>query len=197
MMSIFKKIRQLLSLPKRSKPASPKPDKPISQELTAWLDECGWRYKHDMKGSVHHLMAGFSDHTHDWTFVILVNEDSGVVSMLGILEQTVPASYYLQILTALAQMNLVLVHGSLGFDGEHGEAYAKLTINTRFGAINKEMLDYHLQMLAELVVLTKDTVQTVLTNGDIDELIAQKLGDDVVPKSDEITTFFLPTRTYQ
>ena len=197
MMNIFKKIRQLLSLPKRSKPASPKPDESISQELTAWLDEHGWRYKHGIQGNVHHLVAGFSDHTYDWTLVILVNEDSGVVSMLGILEETVPASYYLQILTALAQMNLVVVQGSLGFDGKYGEAHAKLTINTRFGAISKEILDYHLQVLAELVVLTKDMVQTVLADGDIDELITQKLGDDVVPESEEATIFFLPTRTYQ
>ncbi|OOR92801.1 hypothetical protein B0181_01315 [Moraxella caviae] len=176
---------------------------PITTLISLWLDEQQFKYEHrkpnrsqnQALASVHHLIMRFSDDAIDWTCVFRINEYNQLVSLFGVLPDTVPQSHFAPMLVQIAKANLNIGFGSIELDPNDGEVRAKLSFDAEFTTINERSLFTYLQGLAGLTELAQKLYDDVLGDDDISSDVRQYLPDEVddEPSSD----YFTPTERAQ
>lgn len=213
-MNVFKKLKKLL----KSKSTEPQPadtpqENPVAQPsqsatlieaILAWLDKQEWKYEHrpptDDSTSVHHIILGFVDQEHEWTCVFRVQENNQLVTIFGVLEETLPVTHYTAALMAFAKNNMNISYGSLELDPSDGEVRTKLAFDGEFTCIDDKSLGCYLQAVAAMTELARNIISGVMA----DDSPSQFAGD-YLEVSDEITakvgdtkqTFFVPTQIQQ
>lgn len=139
-------------------------EKPITNKIVTWIDTKKWVYSHRSldKGDIHHLMLGFCSDDTEWVCAFCINEKIKVVTVFGILEDSVPIPYYTAVLMELTKANLDLAFGNFEFDPDDGEVRVKITFDVEFGMMTYEALDYYFQLLSKLTGQARMLVDRVL-----------------------------------
>lgn len=213
-MSIINKLKNILK-PKNTVPTEEAAidDTAVSCEktevpalvgiITAWFDKQGWKYEHRPPAhdrAVHHLILGFADKGHEWTCVFRIQEENQLVTMFGILEDTLPVTHYMAILMAFAKTNLNISYGNLELDPTDGEVRVKLAFDGEFTKVDETSLGCYMQAVAGMTELARNIIGEVMAEDspsqfagdylDVSDEITAKVGDDK-------QAFFVPTRTQQ
>ena len=175
---------------------------PITSQIMTWLDKQDWKYDHrtPSDGETHHIVMGFSDRENDWTCVFRINEGNQLVTVFGILENSVPVSHYTAMLMELAKVNLNVSFGGIEFDPTDGEVRAKVAFDVEFNALTDKSLGCYLQAVAGLTEVARNIMHIVLADDEPSQFAGDYIdvGDEVrAVVDDEKRTFFLPTRTAQ
>ena len=175
---------------------------PITSQIMTWLDKQDWKYDHrtPSDGETHHIVMGFSDRENDWTCVFRINESNQLVTVFGILENSVPVSHYTAMLMELAKLNVNVGFGSIEFDPADGEVRAKVAFDVEFNALTDKSLGCYLQAVAGLTEVARNIMHIVLADDEPSQFAGDYIdvGDEVrAVVDDEKRTFFLPTRTAQ
>lgn len=175
---------------------------PITSEIMAWLDKQEWKYDHrtPSDGETHHIVMGFSDRENDWTCVFRINESNQLVTVFGILENSVPVSHYTAMLMELSKMNMNIGFGSIEFDPTDGEVRAKVAFDVEFNALTDKSLGCYLQAVAGLTEVARSIMHVVMMDDEPSQFAGDyiDLGDEVKAViDDEKRIFFLPTQIPQ
>lgn len=178
-------------------------DHPIATQIMTWLDKQEWKYDHRFPnddGHTHHLILGFTDRENDWTCVFRINEENQLVSIFGILEESVPVSHYTAILMEFAKVNLLVSFGGIEFDPNDGEVRTKIAFDVEFGGLSDKALGCYLQAVAGLTEVARSVMQAVMADDEPSQFAGDyvDLGDEVKTTiNDEKQVFYLPTHTAQ
>lgn len=175
---------------------------PITTQIMTWLDKQDWKYDHrtPSEGETHHIIMGFTDRENDWTCVFRINEENQLVTIFGILENSVPVSHYTAILMELAKVNLNVSFGGIEFDPTDGEVRAKVAFDVEFNALTDKSLGCYLQAVAGLTEVARGIMHIVMMDDEPSQFAGDYIdvGDEVrAVVDDEKRTFFLPTHTAQ
>lgn len=188
--------------PKNEGVSATKNAHPITSQIMTWLDKQDWKYDHrtPSEGHIHHLIMGFSDRENDWTCVFRINEENQLVTIFGILENSVPVSHYTAMLMELAKMNMNVGFGGIEFDPTDGEVRAKVAFDVEFSPLSDKALGCYLQAVAGLTEVARNIMHIVLADDEPSQFAGDYIdvGDEVrAVVDDEKRTFFLPTQTTQ
>lgn len=170
-MKFFKTFNQWLGkkLIKKTDPSS----QPITNQIIQWLKKNHWLYHYgnntnkqsnDLSGnsqSTHHLIVPFEDKDFDWNCVFYINEKSQIISIYGMLSNTVPKSYFAPALMLIATSNLSIPFGNLELDPTNGELRAKIAFDAEFTALNDDVLNCHIKGLGVLTKLAFTIFQEI------------------------------------
>lgn len=176
---------------------------PITSDIMAWLDKQDWKYDHrppDDSGHTHCLIMGFTDRENNWTCVFRINENNQLVSVFGILDDSVPVSHYTAMLMEIAKMNMKVSFGGIELDPTDGEVRAKIAFDVEFNPLTDKSLGYYLQALAGLTEVARGIMMFVLADDEPSQFARDyvDVGDEIkAVVDDEKRTFFLPTHTAQ
>lgn len=229
-MRLFHKLKNLFSKPSNLKTPPSQPDTknqarqsdtlatlqddthlaPITQRIRQWIEAHDWHYHHEAPSDddelrVHHLSMGFgSEHIH-WHGIIRIRERNQLVSMIAILQDTVPVEYRLMVLYQLSYTNFLRSFGNLELNVHTGEIRAVLHFDAEFSLLSTRMLDSYFDGLSSLIESAYLTLQAELANPnpctDLDTLLKNSqyhhpANDDDDSQGDSLT-FFAPTHTPQ
>lgn len=224
-MSVLKKLKKLIGKPQNSKPDTSQSDKPdndksadfdhlnpISQVLTHWITQNDWKYQHfepdehDDGTRLNVFVMSFGGGDFDWRLVIQVLEKPQLVTMFGILDDTIPKEYRLSAMVLLAERARFLHFGDIELDLSTGELRSKIYFDGEFTKLNERMLDIQtsqMYRLAEICDQIKTHCQALPTIKDLSELmnIAQEqreeflagVSGDTEVQGDDGQLFYAPS----
>lgn len=223
-MSVLKKLKHLFQ--KSSKPAqtNPKKDKadeldhlnPISQVFSAWITQNEWTYQHfepderDDGTRLNVFVVNFGGGQFDWKLVVQILEKPQLISMFGIIDETVPKEYRLATAVLLAERARHLFFGDIELDLSTGDLRAKVYFDGEFTKLSSRMLDTQIGQLFRLTELCweiKEQSRQMPTISDLSDLltIAQDQRDELIAsvngesetKDENGQVFFAPSNARQ
>lgn len=178
---------------------------PLTMHIMAWLDRQNWRYEHrkpDNKNKqTHHIILNFTDNTSDWTCVFRINEGNQLISMFGVLPDTIPPSHFAPMLMKIAHTNTNIAFGSLELDPTDGEIRTKMSVDAEFSTLSDKSLGCYLQGTAGLVELAQRLYDDVLSEAE-----PSPFWHDYLPDISELHGYgtqeyddgvFMPTQVHQ
>lgn len=188
---------------------------PVTDTLKAWVTAQGWQYEHkavDIADTqIHHLILSFVDRSSEWTCVFRINEKTQLVSIYGILADTVPPSHYASMLMAMSLANLNIPFGNLELDPHDGEVRSKVALDAEYTPLTHDALMCHLQGVAGMSELAAKLYADVMSEDAPSPVVLDYLpdtndlavhpDDDAPAMHDEVDgekrKFFLATTQYQ
>ena len=170
---------------------------PISHTIRHWLDGRDWHYHYtpaeeDDELRTHHFVVGFKHESLYWHCIFRIRENNQLVSMIGVLQDPVPASHLLNVLYRLAEANLSRGFGNFELDVQTGEARVSMHFDGEFTLLSQRMLDTYMHGMANLVELLYDIISQELAGSAYTSLTAM-MQSEKAPNLDDGSPYFTPT----
>lgn len=165
-------------LQKTNSPADDAHQLPITNRIKAWLDEEGWRYEHHLPtenaSRTQHLILGFTNkNSQEWTCIFRINESNQLVTLFGIIQETVLVCHYAQTLVEISRANLNIGYGNIELDPYDGELRVKISFDGEFTSISDRMLSCYMQAVSSLV----DIAYAIIKNAQQDSTPSHNVND--------------------
>lgn len=178
---------------------------PITNRIKTWLDDQGWRYDHrppsENASRTHHLILGFTDkNNQDWTCIFRINESNQLVTLFGVIEESIPTYHYAQTMVETSQANMKIGYGNLELDPYDGELRAKVSFDGEFTSISDRALSCYVQAVSGLIDIAyniiKNTKQNTMFSNNVNDYLEATDEVDVVV-DDKHQKFFVATTAKQ
>ncbi len=139
----------------------------ISRRIEQWIIDKEWKYDHHLPDDnddmrTHHFVIGFKDEEFAWTCVFRIHEKNQLITLQGILPDTIEPPYFLPVMAIFTATNYNLSIGNMELDLTTGTARTKIGIDAEFGKLSDYALNCYLQGIASLTEKAHTLITTAL-----------------------------------
>ncbi|MFC0820717.1 hypothetical protein [Moraxella marmotae] len=175
---------------------------PITERLMAFLTAEQFLYEHrtsddPSESQIQHLIVPFTDEVHEWTCVFRINEHYQLLSIFGVLPQTVPHSHFAMALMAIAAANLNIIFGSIELDPTDGEMRAKVGLDVEFSHLDDRAITCYLQAVISLTEIAQKIFDDIISENKPSLVALDYLHYGEPKDNPNDASYFEPTEQYQ